>query len=141
VSDPHRALVALTLAACMALPACGTDGSSGGGTVPRATGSVTAESANRAVLALCEIADETDPDAAAAPFHDRAHATLHLIAAAVGEVDRGLEAALLAAKSRVEADLERDALPEGFGADVSELIAATGDALEALGLPTPPCPA
>lgn len=142
MSDPRRAILALLVSVPLTLTACGGGGATaGGGTVPDVSGTVTAEAANRAVLALCGIAGETDLGTATATFYDRAHETLHAIAAAAEQVDRPAAAALLTAKSRVEADLEQQALPEGFGADVAALIAATGEALEALGLPTPPCPA
>ncbi|HEX6230193.1 MAG TPA: hypothetical protein VF029_00600 [Actinomycetota bacterium] len=138
-----RSFAPLGLALCMLLGACGgtDDPARETGTVPEATGPVSAEAGSEAVLALCAMAGERDLTTAADTFHDRAHDTLHLIAAAAQEVHRRAAADLLAAKAVVESDLEAESLPAGFGADVSELVSATDAVLEAIGLPAPACPA
>jgi hypothetical protein len=102
---------------------------------------VTQDRADRAVLGLCEIPGATDPDTASATFQDRAHQTLHDLAAAAEEVDRAAAGELLRSKQRVEADLAEVTLPAGFGADVDVLLAATRRALEVVGLDAPACPA
>ena len=108
-------------------------------TVTGATGSLSAGASARALEALCEITVTIDREAARAAFYDRAHATLHAIAAAVGNVDRASEGTLLAAKQRVEADLEAPSLPAGFSSDVEALRVATSTALGVLELPAPDC--
>ena len=103
------------------------------------TGAVSGASAARTLAALCEMSSATDPEAAGAAFYDRAHATLHGIAAAVGQDDRAAEGALLLTMQQVEADLERTDLPEAFGHDVEALRVATAAALELIGVPDPGC--
>jgi hypothetical protein len=130
------AAVAFALAAC-------------GGTAARQTpsplpsgplGVVAPDAVARAMTALCDIERSAGIDARAT-FYDRAHQTLHVIAAATGRVDRGAEAALLVAKQRVEAELEREPPdPETFADDVAVLYVATSDALRAIGLDAPACP-
>lgn len=139
-----RVFAPICLVLSIVFSACGGTGDEGGGsngTAPQATGSVSADAASTAMLALCEIVGETDLDTAAAAFHDRAHETLHAIAGEVGDVDRAIEADLLTAKSTVESDLEAGSLPPSFGTDVAALISATGTALEAIGLTVLACPA
>lgn len=104
-------------------------------------GPIDPPTAERAILGLCEVGRTADPSAAEDVFHDRSHDALHGIAAAVEEVDRGVAAELLTAKQRVEADLASDRLPSAFPAHVDDLLDATRRALEALGVPAPPCPA
>jgi hypothetical protein len=130
-------LIALALSGVIA--ACGGDGE---GTVPRVTGPVDPQAADRAVLALCRIAAEhaDDREAADALFLDQAHELLHAIAAAAEQADRAVAADLLTAKQRVEADLSADELPTGFAEHVRALVSATGAALEAIGLTAPACP-
>lgn len=96
--------------------------------------------AERAILGLCEIRDASDLRTAETVFHDRSHETLHQLAADVEEVDRSAAADLLTAKQRIEADLAGDELPDGFVADVEDLLAATRAALDVLEVPAPPCP-
>jgi broad specificity phosphatase PhoE len=105
-------------------------------------GVVTVEAARRAVSALCEIAAQegTDRDAANASFYDRAHQTLHVIAAAVEVRDRAAAAALQQDKGVVEEDLARERLPRSFADDVRTLVSGTRDALARVGIDVPPCP-
>lgn len=105
-----------------------------------ALGPVTSEAAGEAVLGLCELSDETDAAQAEATFLDRAHETLHVIAAATEVRDRAAAASLLEAKQVVEADLTDTNLPSGFGDDVGRLIESTRTALAAIGLDAPACP-
>jgi hypothetical protein len=133
---------ALTLLAGLVLTAC-----SGGAADPSPTASgpsgslgvMTAEAGTQALAALCELRDATDREAANATFFDLAHQTLHVLAAATETVDRVPAAGLLEAKQVVEADLQSDELPAGFGSDVTGLLVATRTALEAVGLPAPGC--
>jgi hypothetical protein len=104
-----------------------------------ALGPVTQADADRAVAGLCDIVGATERAPANAAFQDRAHATLHAVAAAAEEVDRAAAAALLLTKQRVEADLAEPVLPAGFAADVEALLAALDGALEVIGLHTPAC--
>jgi hypothetical protein len=137
---PLTPLLALALLSGLGLLAAAC----GGEDEPTASGSlgpVTQADADRAVLALCETAEATDLAAAAAPFHNRAHQTLHAIAAATEGRDRAAAAGLLAAKQRVEADLAETDLPPGFADDVEALLGATRAALDAIGLDAPACPA
>jgi hypothetical protein len=102
---------------------------------------VTPGAAERSVLGLCAIVNETDLAEAYTTFFDQSHATLHVIAGATDVVDRPAAGTLLEAKQRVEADLAGRELQESFGADVERLIAATRGALESIGLDAPACPA
>ena len=113
--------------------------------VPAPSGSlgvVTVDDARRAVSALCEIVAQegTDRDAANAAFYDRAHQTLHVIAAAVEVRDRAAAAALQQDKGVVEEDLAREQLPRSFADDVRTLVSGTRDALARVGIDVPPCP-
>lgn len=92
--------------------------------------------------ALCEIAahDGADRDAANAAFYDRAHQTLHVIAAAVEVRDRAAAAALQQDKGVVEGDLARERLPRSFAGDVRALVSGTRGTLARVGIDVPPCP-
>jgi hypothetical protein len=92
------------------------------------------------VEALCEAKDEAPrhPEEARTTFFDRAHDSLHDIAAASGEVARSSAARLLEAKQAVEADLEAMGTPE-LASDLGRLIAATRDALKDLSVSTEGC--
>lgn len=92
-----------------------------------------------AIDALCEIEAASDLEPARAAFYDRAHATLHEIAAAASAADPGSDAELLIAKQRVEAALEQNQLPPGFGTDVALLRDAATGALDAIGIPSAGC--
>lgn len=129
-----RRLVAGVVALALLAGACG-------GGEPADDGPVSEAAAERAVAGLCEILDATDRDAAEATFQDRTHQTLHDLAAAAEAIDRSAAADLLTTKQRVEADLAEPALPEGFGADVDALLAATRAAFEVIGVEAPDCPA
>ncbi len=128
-------VVALVLAGCAATP--------GKEPLPRGSlGNVTEENSREAVLGLCEARAEVERDPAAAgdAFFDRAHDRLHVIAAAVEEVDRPSAARLLEAIASVEADVRQDAEPERTAADLDALLEATRASLERLGLAAPRCP-
>lgn len=141
---PVPRLLATLLVLALVPAACGSGGN--GGNEDRspppsgALGPVTPARAAEAVLGLCELVAETGLAPAEATFLDRSHATLHVIAAATEERDRGAAAGLLEAKQRVEADLAGEELPPGFPDDVRGLIGATRAALEAIGLDAPECP-
>lgn len=134
-------LASLALTAAILMGACGADtpepsaasGPSG------AMGVMTAEAGAAAVAALCDLRSAPDLDVANATFFDRAHQTLHVLAAATETVDRVPSAALLEAKQRVEADLRFDTLPPGFRADVEALLDAVRAALVAVALPDRGC--
>jgi hypothetical protein len=100
---------------------------------------MTEQAGTEAIAALCELRGATDRDTANALFFDRAHSTLHVLAAATEPVDRVPAAGLLEAKQVVEADLQADTLPESFAGDVADLLEATRGALEAVDLPAPGC--
>jgi hypothetical protein len=102
-------------------------------------GVVTEGAAAVALGAMCEMRGATARDEANALFFDRAHQTLHVLAAATDVVDRVPAAGLLEAMQAVEADLRVNALPETFAADVANLLDATRRALGTVGLPAPPC--
>jgi hypothetical protein len=134
---------ALVAAALVGLASCAASEPSV--TAPAPSGSlgvVTVEDARSAVSALCEIAahEGTDRDAANAAFYDRAHQTLHVIAAAVEVRDRAAAAALQQDKGIVEEDLARERLPRSFADDVMVLVSGTRDALARVGIDLPPCP-
>ena len=133
---------ALSAAMIAAAAACGPSRTDV--TPPAPSGSlgvVTTEDARRAVSALCEIAasEGTDRDAANAAFYDRAHQTLHVIAAAVEMRDRAAAAVLQQDKGVVEEDLARRRLPRSFADDVEALVGRTRDALARVGIDVPPC--
>lgn len=130
-------LAAITLAAALTLAACSSETQ----VAPNPAGGELAEHARRALDGLCTIEGELtqDLEGASGAFYDRAHDSLHEIAAAVEEVDRAVAAHLLVAKERVEEDLRAAALPEAFAEDIAELLGATRDALVALDLPVPDC--
>jgi len=77
-----------------------------------------------------------DPSLARTLFFDRAHDRLHELAAAVSDIDRSIEARLLEAEQRVEADLSIDRAPD-LAAHLAALAAVAADATEANGDPRP----
>src|SRR5262245_44214101 len=93
----------------LATVACGDDA---GGTTDL-HGGVTQDQADDAMTALCDIARGrvTAFDDVRAAFQNRAHETLHHVAAVAEEEDTAAAAALLEAKFAVEADLEQDVAP------------------------------
>lgn len=134
---------AVSVAALVGLASCAA--SEPNVTAPAPSGSlgvVTVEAARGAVSALCEIAAQegVDRDAANAAFYDRAHQTLHVIAAAVEVRDRAAAAALQQDKGVVEEELARERLPRSFADDVRTLVSGTRDALARVGIDVPPCP-
>jgi hypothetical protein len=102
-------------------------------------GIVTPDAAAEALGAMCEMRGATERDEANALFFDRAHQTLHVLAAATEETDRVPAAGLLETMQAVEADLRSDSLPETFSDDVANLLDATRRALGTVGLPAPGC--
>ena len=139
----RRRFVPTMLAVALVVAACGSGGANEdpSGAPSGALGPVTADAAAEAVRGLCDLRTATDHAGAEATFLDRSHETLHVLAAATEERDRGTAADLLEAKQRVEADLAGADLPPDFAADVGALIEATREALEAIGLDGPACPA
>jgi hypothetical protein len=132
-----RACTAVVCA--LVLAACGSDGGGGGSPSEPGASGVSAAEATATVEALCELAAQTDPAEAEAWFFDRAHASLHEIAAAAARADPGSDTDLLVAKRRVEDDLQRTSLPASFGDDVEALRAATAEALDTLVIDAPAC--
>jgi hypothetical protein len=139
------AMLMVVLVVTVALAACG---SSGEGSVPSPSvlpsgslGVVTQRDADVAMRGLCEVraVGASDRDQANALFYDRSHQELHVIAAAAEVRDRPAAGRLLQAMQRVEADLRGHRLPATFGADVEALIAASANALAAMGLTAPSC--
>ena len=94
-----------------------------------------------ALANLCTARDEAPdrPQAAEARFFDRSHATLHLIARALEDVDRPLAARLLEAKQKVEADFSGLASGDRVADDLGRLVEVTGAGLDRLAVPVPPC--
>lgn len=133
---PFLCSVSVLLAGCdsgTAQPGPTASGPSG------SLGIITAGGAAEAVDAMCELGGITDRDEANALFFDRAHQTLHVLAAATEVVDRVPAAGLLEAKQTVEEDLQAEALPKVFSADVADLLDATRRALRTVDLPAPAC--
>lgn len=90
--------------------------------------------------ALCdaEAALPGDREAAVAAFVNRAHDTLHTIAADP-MLDRGLAADLLRAKQAVESEVAADASGDALAEPMTALVAATTDALADLEVEVSPC--
>lgn len=122
-------------------------GCSGGGANPAPTesgpsgslGVITAAAAAEVVGAICDLRETTDRDRANGLFFDRAHQTLHVLAAATEVVDRVAAAGLLEVTQAVEADLLTEALPKTIRSDVGGLLDGTRNALRAIDLPAPGC--
>lgn len=117
---------------------CGAN--AGGTTEPAGLSQVQAD---EAMTALCDIAGGrvTGFDEVRAAFNNRAHETLHHIAAVAQEGATAKAAALLEAKSVVETDLAQDEAPPDVAEHVSALAEATAEAIRAIGLEAVPCPA
>lgn len=130
-----------TIVAAVVLAACGSSGETGPASPSGALGIVTEEAADRTVSGLCRIRTTLakDRDGANRVFYDRSHDELHVIAAAAQGEDPAVAGRLLQAKERVEADLRPERLPGGFVQNLDALIAATRDALGAIGLEAPRC--
>ena len=139
----RRTTPPLCLAAAILLGACGpsTDTPTAPATsgAPTAGGELSAGAAAEAIAALCDLRTTSDPDAANVAFFDRAHQTLHELAAAAQTVDRAPAADLLETKQVVEADLRSDTLPATFRRDVEDLLAAARTALDTVGSTAPDC--
>ena len=90
--------------------------------------------------ALCEASTELpdDREAAVRAFQDRAHDTLHTLAADP-MLDRGLAAELLRAKEAVESDIAADAPGASMVEPMTALVARTADALADLAVEVSPC--
>lgn len=129
------ALLALVAASCSDQPTARGDG------LPAAAAD---EPETPAYLALCSARDAAsagDAAAAEAAFQDEAHETLHHLAEEVEGADRAAAAALLRAKSDVEADFAEEAPdPATVGGHLDALLAAMADALEVVGSVAPACP-
>jgi hypothetical protein len=127
----------LSVALALATVACGANA---GGTTDLSHG-VPQERADEAMMALCDIAEGrvTAFEQVRAAFNDRAHETLHHVAAAAQEEDPAKAAALLEAKSVVETDLGRDEAPARVAEHVAALATATAAAIRAIGLDAEPC--
>ena len=125
-------LLALTVA-------CGAN--AGGAT--DLSGGVTQDQADEAMAALCDIAQGrvTAFDEVQAAFNNRAHETLHHIAAAAEEEDPASAGALLESKSGVEADLEQEEAPAGLADHAAALAEATAAAIRVIGLNAGACSA
>ena len=139
-----RALVVATTALALLTAACGGSGDTTSSSSPTPPVSATGTPEIDAYLSLCSVAADVAAEnlaGAEATFEDEVHATLHELADRLGSTDRTASAALLQAKSRVEADLLEGAPdPVALGADVDGLLGAMADALGAVGLDAPGCP-
>lgn len=137
----RRSVVLVAIVAAVVLLSCGSSGETGPASPSGALGIVTEEAADRTVSELCRIRTTLakDRDAANRVFYDRSHDELHVIAAAAQGEDPAVAGRLLQAKERVEADLRPERLPGGFVQNLDALIAATRDALGAIGLEAPVC--
>jgi len=98
-----------------------------------------------AYLSLCEVRSDLaagDAASAEATFEDEVHETLHEIAHELETADRQAAAALLVAKSEVEAGFA-EASPDAKTLEwaVAALLVATSDGMAVLGLDVPECPA
>jgi hypothetical protein len=81
-----------------------------------------------------------NPKAAEATFFDESHATLHVVARALEDVDRPAAAALLEAKQQVEADFSAGLASGGrVSDDLRRLVDATRAGLTRLEVPTQAC--
>ena len=95
-----------------------------------------------AVEGLCTAVGQAPdgPRAAEATFFDESHATLHVIARGLEDVDRPAAAALLEAKQRVEADFSGGLASGGRVADdLRLLVDATRAGLARLEVQAPAC--
>lgn len=139
------AVLAAVLVAAVALAACGSSGQvpvpSPSALPSGSLGVVTQRDADVTMRGLCEVlaVGASDRDRANALFYDRSHQELHVIAAAAEVRDRPAAGRLLQDMQRVEADLRGHRLPATFGGDVKGLIAASANALAAIGLTAPSC--
>jgi hypothetical protein len=131
-----RSLCLSVLLALVTL-ACGSN--AGGAT--DLSGGIAQHQANEAMSALCDIARGrvTAFEDVRAAFQNRAHETLHHIAEVAREEDTASAAALLEAKSVVEADLEQDEAPTELAAHAAILAEATAHAIRVIGLNAGTC--
>ena len=136
---PRTDLALVVLVIAIVSAACGGDADDDDPATGGTPAAVTAEVAATASGALCELATTTDVGVARATVYDRAHVTLHDIAAEASRAEEGSDAAVLIAKQRVESGLEGDALPEAFAGDVELLRAATEQALARIGIGVSGC--
>jgi hypothetical protein len=130
----------LSVLLALAAVACGANA----GGVTGLSGGVTQDQANRAMTALCDIAEGrvTAFEEVQAAFNNRAHETLHHIAAAAEEQgDTGAAAALLETKFVVETDLEQEEAPPELTTHAGALAEATAAAIRAIGLTAEACSA
>ena len=135
-------LLAVTMALfALVATSCGDQPTARGDGLPSAAAE---DPETQAYLALCSARDAAsagDAPAAEAAFQDEAHETLHHLAEEVEGADRAAAAALLRAKSDVEAVFAEEAPdPVIVGEHVDALLAAMADALEVVGTAAPACP-
>jgi hypothetical protein len=137
-----RPLLLLT-AVSMLLTGCTGGGAPAASSAPPgpsgSLGVVTVQAAAEAISAVCGMRGATDRDAANALFFDRAHSTLHALAATAEPIDRVSTAQVLLTMQRVEADLQADELPATFEDDARALLEAMRSALATVDLPAPAC--
>jgi len=143
--NPVRSLASIVpMTALALLAACGGSAATSPSSSPTTSSSTALVPEVRAFLSLCSVAADVaaeDLAGAEAAFQDEVHETLHELADRLGSTDRAVSAALLQAKSKVEADLLEDAPDSArLGTDVGGLLAAMADALGAVGLDVPECP-
>jgi hypothetical protein len=102
---------------------------------------VAASSLREAVTGLCAALEHlpADPRSARDAYYQLSHERLHMIAAAVQEIDRSAAASLLQAMAVVEEDLARPPFPASLAGDFDRLVTATRAALGALSIPTEHC--
>ena len=129
----------LSLLLALVTVACGANA---GGTTDL-HGGLTQDQVDEAMAALCDIAQGqvTGLDDVRAAFQNRAHETLHHVAAVAEEEDGAAAAALLEAKFAVEADLEQDEAPAGLADHAAALAGATAAAIRVIGFTAEACPA
>jgi hypothetical protein len=93
-----------------------------------------------AITAMCTARNEVeDPETAQITFLDRAHLSLHVIAAAVEDEDRALAARMLEVKQDVEEEFAGKADADELEERLNELIEVTAEALAALDIPSDTC--
>lgn len=130
----------LIVALALGVMACGRGGMGDPPTpTPSASATVTASTAATAVDALCRMAELDDVTDAKATFYDRAHATLHAIAAAADAKEVGSDTELLISMQRVEVELEETSLPPAYGEDIRALHLITVRTLDGIGVEARPC--
>ena len=131
--------IGLSVLLALATVACGANGDD----ATDLHGGVTQDQADEAMAALCDIAEGrvTAFDEIQAAFNNRAHETLHHVAAVAQEEDPAAAGTLLEAKSVVETDLEEEEPPAQIADHVAILAEATASAIRVIGLNAGACSA